>query len=146
MKDITNKQQAPAYQKNKMSSLFEEAGSTKEPVDKADLNDVGNAQAMIPYLADIQRHYREAEVRHRHRSGSTQLRTVARLMLRRTTALQLVECLRDGKRAAHAERIQAQARKPASVPANERALEANLPAARHRAPFAPSALSFDALR
>ena len=146
MKDITNKQQAPAYQKNKMSSLFEEAGSTQEPVDKADLNDVGNAQAMIPYLADIQRHYREAEVRHRHRSGSTQLRTVARLMLRRTTALQLVECLRDGKRAAHAERIQAQARKPASVPANERALEATFPAARHRAPFAPSALSFDALR
>ena len=62
LKDITNKN-PPAYQK-KISTLFEEAGS-KEPVDKADLADVGNAQAMIPYLADIQRHYRESEVRER---------------------------------------------------------------------------------
>ncbi len=35
----------------------------KEPVDKVDLADINNAQSCIPYMADIHRHYREAEVR-----------------------------------------------------------------------------------
>lgn len=60
LSDITNGKTA-AYAGKK-----EVAAGAKEPVDKADLADVGNAQAMIPYLADIQRHYRESEVRDRH--------------------------------------------------------------------------------
>ena len=60
-----------AAPKNKLTSLFEDAApaSVKEPVDKADLVDINNAQAVIPYLADIQRHYREAEVRRRPRQA-----------------------------------------------------------------------------
>jgi hypothetical protein len=37
--------------------------SVKEIVDKVDMLDIDNPQAVIPYLADIHRHYREAEVR-----------------------------------------------------------------------------------
>eukprot|EP00967_Tisochrysis_lutea_P157544 scaffold320018_cov32-Tisochrysis_lutea.AAC.1 len=45
----------------------EDAGRSvvKELVDKVDMGDINNPQAMIPYLADIHRHYREAEVRYR---------------------------------------------------------------------------------
>jgi len=35
--------------------------SRKELVDKVDASDIGNAQAMLPYLGDIHRHYRESE-------------------------------------------------------------------------------------
>lgn len=37
--------------------------AVKEIVDKVDMADIDNPQAVIPYLADIHRHYREAEVR-----------------------------------------------------------------------------------
>ena len=75
--------------KNKLTSLFEEqAGSTKEPIEKCDLADVGNAQAVIPYMADIQRHYREAEVRHARDRPHTQPESYAtpaeRLLLLRS--------------------------------------------------------------
>ena len=68
-----------AAPKNKLTSLFEDAApaSVKEPVDKADLADINNAQAVIPYLADIQRHYREAEVRHRPRHRPARAATSA---------------------------------------------------------------------
>jgi hypothetical protein len=33
-------------------------------VDKVDAADTGNAQAVTPYLTEIHRHYREAEVRY----------------------------------------------------------------------------------
>lgn len=50
---------------NVLGQLFEDAApaASKEPVDKVDAADQGNAQAVISYLADIHRHYREAEVR-----------------------------------------------------------------------------------
>ena len=50
--------------RNTLLNQFEEVGAavSKEPVDKVDLADVNNAQAVIPYLADIHKHYREAEV------------------------------------------------------------------------------------
>ena len=38
-------------------------GASKAPVDKVDACDASNPQCMIPYLQDIHRHYREAEVR-----------------------------------------------------------------------------------
>ena len=38
------------------------AGSRKDPVDKIDAGDTGNAQAVTPYLSEIHRHYRETEV------------------------------------------------------------------------------------
>ena len=43
----------------------EDAGRSapKSPVDKVDMPDVHNPQAVIPYLHDIHRHYREAEAR-----------------------------------------------------------------------------------
>ena len=58
-----------AYQskpRNALQSAFEDAvpNAPKDPVDKADLPDIASAQAMIPYLGDIHRHYRESEARH----------------------------------------------------------------------------------
>ena len=52
---------------NVLGQLFEDAApaASKEPIDKVDLADQGNAQSVISYLADIHRHYREAEVRAR---------------------------------------------------------------------------------
>ena len=38
-------------------------GASKAPVDKVDACDASNPQCIIPYLQDIHRHYREAEVR-----------------------------------------------------------------------------------
>ena len=38
-------------------------GARKEPVDKADMADIHNAQAVLPYIADIHRHYRDSEAR-----------------------------------------------------------------------------------
>ena len=38
-------------------------GASKAPVDKVDAADASNPQCIIPYLQDIHRHYREAEVR-----------------------------------------------------------------------------------
>jgi hypothetical protein len=38
------------------------------------MGDVGNAQAVIPYLAEIHKHYREAEVRARPRARASQPR------------------------------------------------------------------------
>ena len=52
-------------QRSTLQTLFDEAApsSVKEPVDKVDMADVNDAQAVVPYLGDIHRHYREAEVR-----------------------------------------------------------------------------------
>merc|ERR1719506_2692832 len=36
-------------------------GPRKEPVDKADMADLHNAQAVLPYIGDIHRHYRDSE-------------------------------------------------------------------------------------
>ena len=38
-------------------------GARKEPIDKADMPDINNAQAMLPYINDIHKHYRDSEVR-----------------------------------------------------------------------------------
>ena len=38
-------------------------GASKAPIDKVDACDASNPQYIIPYLQDIHRHYREAEVR-----------------------------------------------------------------------------------
>ncbi|KAL3922220.1 MAG: hypothetical protein SGPRY_004637, partial [Prymnesium sp.] len=63
---------APSYSSNGRAGLeksFDEVASRpaaptrKETVDKVDALDCGNAQAVIPYLVDIHRHYRESEVR-----------------------------------------------------------------------------------
>lgn len=70
-----------AKPRNTLLTAFEEVApaAIKEPVDKVDLADVGNAQSVIPYLNDIHRHYREAEVRLRARprpaTGRVALRT-----------------------------------------------------------------------
>ena len=58
---------AAAKPYGQLGQLFEDAAPSvsKEPVDKVDQNDINNAQAVIAYLGDIHRHYREAEVRAR---------------------------------------------------------------------------------
>jgi len=70
LKDMTNKALSKgdpkayaAKPRNTLLTAFEEVApaAIKEPVDKVDLADVGNAQSVIPYLNDIHRHYREAE-------------------------------------------------------------------------------------
>ena len=38
-------------------------GASKAPVDRVDACDASNPQCIVPYLQDIHRHYREAEVR-----------------------------------------------------------------------------------
>ena len=53
----------PAPPRNMLAALFESDHSKQAaPVDPADLADVNNAQALIPYM-EIHKHYRESEVR-----------------------------------------------------------------------------------
>lgn len=55
---------APANKRGGLQSAFDEAApqvSSKAPVDKVDMQDIHNAQAMLPYMADIHKHYRESE-------------------------------------------------------------------------------------
>jgi hypothetical protein len=58
------KAQYAAKMRPNLLSAFDEAApaAPKEPVDKVDMNDVNDPQANVPYLQDIHRHYREAEV------------------------------------------------------------------------------------
>ena len=65
LKAADPKAYAAAKPRNTLGQLFEDAAPSapKDPIDKVDLADSNNAQAVIPYLADIHRHYREAEVR-----------------------------------------------------------------------------------
>jgi len=51
---------ADALRPSGLQKAFDDAAK-KQPVDKADINDVNNAQAMIPYMSEIHRHYRESE-------------------------------------------------------------------------------------
>ena len=57
----------PSYSRSGLDHEFEKVaprpttGSRKEAVDKVDASDTGNAQALIPYLSEIHRHYRESE-------------------------------------------------------------------------------------
>ena len=73
-KGLTSKQ--PSWLENKIGRptfdrLHEDSGKTQQPsepvVDRVDASDIKNPQAVIPYLMDIHRHYREAEVRTHHR-------------------------------------------------------------------------------
>lgn len=43
---------------------FSLRSAVKDLVDKVDMADINNPQANLPYMADIHRHYREAEVCH----------------------------------------------------------------------------------
>ena len=46
-------------------------GASKAPVDRVDACDASNPQCIVPYLQDIHRHYREAEVRVAPSPGQT---------------------------------------------------------------------------
>jgi hypothetical protein len=64
-KQADAKAQYAAKLRPNLLSAFEEAAPSnapKEPVDKVDMADINDAQAVVPYLQEIHRHYREAEV------------------------------------------------------------------------------------
>ena len=46
-----------------MINAFDDVAPAPKDYDKVDQSDVNDAQAVVPYLADIHRHYRESEVR-----------------------------------------------------------------------------------
>jgi cyclin B len=63
-KQADAKAQYAAKLRPNLLSAFEEAAPSnapKEPVDKVDMADINDAQAVVPYLQEIHRHYREAE-------------------------------------------------------------------------------------